>query len=872
MDASSNASPAKAADVAVAKSRRSVVPIYAAKKTQQERRRLVKSHVEMKAYGQLKKLQHRFDGNYLKLEQNSSAFEPFVPNAIQKELEYTARGLLHRNGSLTDRSTMPNLLGICLDHEGGNASLQTIAKATAKSISADYIGIDFKYLHEAVRLSVESRLNAAAKTDVDAGSADNEKTSSTKAKAEDFDRLDSQVGEESPDLLENVRRALTATAKKLGKENGASISFLQINAEEDDDEDEDDDDEDNKNDVMQVHRGRRGEFDAIDRQIRVRDYGIVIEHLIQAIKERLPSGRSAVLCFEDYGEFNPSGARLIAGFQCLMQPSIMDRILPVISVTPSLQAAQRRAAMLLNQNEPASDTVQQSRNAFVSAVSKKATPKALDTTAEREWALSLGDNISFSVIPGPMDADMKNTWFRRMNDGKANRMSIVNTFAFALEARRQGVALKTDAMALLGGYTQRLLSTIELRQLLTFAVGYHSSRRQSSASLKATDVQHALDVFQQKTSSQIHEDESPIKKLMRRLQDSHQELNTYEKKLLSSVVSPDMTKVRFKDIACLHRTKEALQSIIALPLLRPSFFQRGILRDSVSGVLLFGPPGTGKTMLAKAIAAECGSTFLNITPSQIYNMYVGEGEKNAKAIFTLARKLAPCVIFIDEVDSIFDTRDASRSYATKREVINEFMAEWDGVASKNNGVIVVGATNRPFDLDDAVLRRLPRRILIDLPTESDREAILRILLRDEDLDGCVSVKDLARRTKLYSGSGALESFFVVCNFVVDLKNVCISAAMHSVRDALRDELDGKDFMQQDGTLNVKAENEQPSTSNEHRRPIKSQHFMKALKEVPSSISEEQESLEKLRRWNALFGDESGLKSKPKVRLGFAQLA
>lgn len=160
-------------------------------------------------------------------------------------------------------------------------------------------------------------------------------------------------------------------------------------------------------------------------------------------------------------------------------------------------------------------------------------------------------------------------------------------------------------------------------------------------------------------------------------------------------------------------TKLALQTLVTLPLLRPEFFQSGILsRSSINGVLLFGPPGTGKTMLAKAVAKSSGAWFMNVALSDIFEKYVGEGEKNVRAIFSLARKLSgPVVIFLDEVDAVFGTRRSDGTNSSRREIMNEFMSEWDGLISNNNGIVVLGATNRPFDLDDAILRRLPRRIL-----------------------------------------------------------------------------------------------------------------------------------------------------------------
>jgi ATP-dependent 26S proteasome regulatory subunit len=166
----------------------------------------------------------------------------------------------------------------------------------------------------------------------------------------------------------------------------------------------------------------------------------------------------------------------------------------------------------------------------------------------------------------------------------------------------------------------------------------------------------------------------------------------------------------------------------------------------MTGCLLFGPPGTGKTLVVRALAKEAGCRMLAISPSDVMDMvrtvswssldyawltfafirkYVGEGEKLVRSVFSLARRLAPCVVFIDEIDALFGARSSSRDTGggfVHRGVITEFMQEMDGLKTSNtDNVIVIGATNRPFDLDDAVLRRLPRRLLVDLPGESERE-------------------------------------------------------------------------------------------------------------------------------------------------------
>ncbi|KAI8905176.1 P-loop containing nucleoside triphosphate hydrolase protein [Gorgonomyces haynaldii] len=301
------------------------------------------------------------------------------------------------------------------------------------------------------------------------------------------------------------------------------------------------------------------------------------------------------------------------------------------------------------------------------------------------------------------------------------------------------------------------------------------------------------------------------------------------------------------DLVLLPQTKQVLQSLVTLPLLRPELFKQGVLgRSSINGVLLFGPPGTGKTMLAKAIAKSSGAKFMSVALSDIFEKYVGEGEKNVKAIFTLARKISPCIVFIDEVDALFSARRTNDSNSTRREIMNEFMAEWDGLTSNNNGIIVLGATNRPFDLDDAILRRMPRRVLIDLPTEEARLKILQVHLQGEQVSPDLNLQDLAKRTNLYSGS--------------DLKNLCVAAALQRVKlDILRS------FKSKDGSLNEQDVREQVnqiqdwSSMDLQGLEIKTTdldhyHFEQAMKEITPSLTDEMNSLVELRKWNTQFGD------------------
>jgi SpoVK/Ycf46/Vps4 family AAA+-type ATPase len=160
-----------------------------------------------------------------------------------------------------------------------------------------------------------------------------------------------------------------------------------------------------------------------------------------------------------------------------------------------------------------------------------------------------------------------------------------------------------------------------------------------------------------------------------------------------------------------------MKETIILPTIRPDIF-KGLLEPS-KGILLYGPPGTGKTMLAKAIATECKSTFFNCSASTLTSKWMGEGEKMMKGIFTLAAEKAPSVIFMDEIDSIMGARGGNEHEASRR-LKTEFLVAFDGLGSTKDNLLVLAATNRPQDLDEAALRRFTRRIYMPLPDKIAR--------------------------------------------------------------------------------------------------------------------------------------------------------
>ncbi|KAI1076534.1 AAA-domain-containing protein [Whalleya microplaca] len=321
----------------------------------------------------------------------------------------------------------------------------------------------------------------------------------------------------------------------------------------------------------------------------------------------------------------------------------------------------------------------------------------------------------------------------------------------------------------------------------------------------------------------------------------------HEERIKSGLVNAADIRTTFKDVHAPKETIDAVKMLTTLSLIRPEEFSYGVLAtDRIPGCLLYGPPGTGKTLLAKAVAKESGANMIEVSGASINNMYVGESEKNVRALFSVAKKQAPMVIFIDEADALLGSR-GRRDVGARRETINQFLREWDGLTDTKAFIMV--ATNRPFDLDDAVLRRLPRKLLIDLPLERDRAAILRIHLKDEELDEGVSIDDLARRTPLYSGS--------------DLKNVCVAAAMAAVRERLeREEREEKG----EETDNDDQESQYPW----EKRILRRRNFDTALAEIGASVSEDMGTLSAIRKFDERYGDGGGAR-KRRRGMGFGVL-
>lgn len=247
-------------------------------------------------------------------------------------------------------------------------------------------------------------------------------------------------------------------------------------------------------------------------------------------------------------------------------------------------------------------------------------------------------------------------------------------------------------------------------------------------------------------------------------------LNAAERELLSSVIRPADLHSTFADVGGLEETKKMLYQHIIWPFKNLSQISRRSVRAPPKGILLYGPPGTGKTLLARALAKELNSSFINVKLDSLFSKWHGETEKNVAAIFSLARSLAPTIIFVDEIDSILSMRkDADSNAAGNAKAM--FMTEWDGLENHNQSIIVVGATNRRSSIDSAILRRLPLQIKVDYPDSISRAKILRVLLSNdiessEKMDSLVSF--VVANTHNYSGG--------------DLEELCKAAALLSLQD------------------------------------------------------------------------------------------
>jgi ATPase family AAA domain-containing protein 1 len=262
------------------------------------------------------------------------------------------------------------------------------------------------------------------------------------------------------------------------------------------------------------------------------------------------------------------------------------------------------------------------------------------------------------------------------------------------------------------------------------------------------------------------------------------DLTKEEASIAENVVDPANIRDTFDHVGGLDKAKELLKEHVVWPFQHPEYFTSGGLRSHPTGVLLYGPPGTGKTLLARALAKEINGYFLDVRVEKLFTKWVGDSEKLASAVFSLARKLSPCVIFVDEIDALLSTRNESDS-AVYTHAKTIFLTNWDGLLQNGQAgtsgeapkILVVGATNRPNILDDAIVRRMPIRIEVGLPDVPARRDILSILLEKElndNKDAGKILSAVALRTERFTGS--------------DLRELCRVTAMAPLRRLIRKEV------------------------------------------------------------------------------------
>jgi fidgetin-like protein 1 len=275
----------------------------------------------------------------------------------------------------------------------------------------------------------------------------------------------------------------------------------------------------------------------------------------------------------------------------------------------------------------------------------------------------------------------------------------------------------------------------------------------------SSDESFDADVDHPSIPTEQQEWEAKVKKLMKNLPKG---VDEYAAKQILNEIVIQGDEVHWDDVAGLENAKSALKETVVYPFLRPDLFMG--LREPARGMLLFGPPGTGKTMLARAVATESKSVFFAISASSLTSKFLGESEKLVRALFALAKALAPSIIFVDEIDSLLGSRGGGSEHEAMRRVKTEFLIQWSdlqraaaGREDKEKGdatrVLVLAATNLPWAIDEAARRRFVRRQYIPLPEDWVREQQLRKLLASQKHS--LSKEDitiLVHLTEGYSGS------------------------------------------------------------------------------------------------------------------------
>lgn len=281
----------------------------------------------------------------------------------------------------------------------------------------------------------------------------------------------------------------------------------------------------------------------------------------------------------------------------------------------------------------------------------------------------------------------------------------------------------------------------------------------------------------------------------------------------------EVPNVSWDDIGGLEGVKRELRELVQYPVEHPELFEKFGMEAS-KGVLFYGPPGCGKTLLAKAVANECQANFVSVKGPELLTMWFGESESNVRDVFDKARSAAPCVLFFDELDSIAKSRGSSVGDAggAGDRVMNQVLTEMDGVGAKKS-VFVIGATNRPDILDPAIMRpgRLDQLIFIPMPDYDSRLSILRATLRKSPVSPSVDLAVLADATDKFTGA--------------DLSEICQRAVKFAIRECIEKDMERRRLAAEAGEDLDDVDDVDPVPE------ITTTHFELAMRDARRSVSD-----------------------------------